>query len=96
MKDWSKREKLTVEAAGGVELQVFNQVGVSIDHQVTGEANEETFSSDVFKREVTESVRPEAVTKDVADHLSEEFNIDVLDFDITVIDPDDESVTVKD
>lgn len=93
--DLTGRDQLTV-VVDGEEVEVWNSVSVSTHHFVNSVNGYETFEPSIAMGDMGVGPAPEAVTERVADLLRSEWHIDVedLDDDIRVIDPDDEEVDV--
>ena len=86
------RERIQVER-DGEEITVWNWVNVQQRAAVRGHnPTVEKFGADLGAGDSPET--PDAVTPDVAEELDWEFDIDVDDYDIEVIDPGDDDVHV--
>lgn len=86
------RDLITVER-DGEEIDVFNWVNVSQPAVVRGgNPTVETFEANIGAGDMAK--KPEAVTPWIAEELWHEFSIEVEDYDIEVVNPDNEEVRV--
>lgn len=86
-------DRVTVVDEDGIEVEVFNWVTVQTMARVRGNNPVVQRFDDEAKIGAGDSpVKPDAVTQRVDEELQEEFNIDVRDHDIRVIDPTAEEV----
>lgn len=84
------QDRIPVEV-GGEEVEVFNHVTVPQEHYVNAINGYETFHGPVQAGDGGIG-QPDAVTRRVANLLLDEFNLDVRDQGIDVIDLDAEDV----
>ncbi|ELZ04960.1 hypothetical protein [Natrialba asiatica] len=93
MPSFTGRGRITVER-DGEEIEVFNHVSVSTHHYVNSVNGYESFEADISKGDMGGGPEPNVVTERVAQLVFAEFNIDVGNRDIKVIDPESDEVSV--
>lgn len=90
VKRLKKKDRITVEK-DGERMDLFNWGNLQIHKQVRLGQSERTA---VFVNAGDATYPPDAVTVWLADELAREFNVDVTQHDIEVVDPTDDGVTV--
>lgn len=83
--------ELVMARVDGERVDVYNHANVSTKHFVNAVGGHETFDPEVT---TDNGEQPDAVTRRLADYLWFEFDIDVEDLGIEVVDLEDDGVVV--